>query len=62
MKESTNYRTINIKLRRVDVCRINRILIGKNMGWTTELYERIKEQLEKFDKKLEEEEHEHKTV
>jgi hypothetical protein len=67
MNESTNYRTINIKLRRIDVIRIRILLSSQHdflntNSWMYDLHKRLVDQCEKFDKKLEEKENDHKTV
>ena len=68
MKESTNYRTMNVKLRRIDVNRLC-ILLAAHMledetecSWMKDVHDKLREQREQFDKKLEEEENERKTV
>ena len=59
MKESTNFRIMNVKLRRIDVVRLCIFLINdsefEKRQWEQDLYQRLKEQREQFDKKLEEE-------
>jgi len=64
MRESTNFRTMNVKLRRIDVNRLC-ILLAEQMPigetewtWMRDVYNRLKEQREQFDKKLEEEDNE----
>lgn len=65
MRESTNFRTMNVKLRRIDVNSLCILLANdsefEDFQWMQDLYQRLKEQLEEFDKKLEEE-NERKTV
>ncbi len=66
MKESTNFRTMNVKLRRIDVNRLCILLANdsefEDFQWMQDLYQRLKEQREEFDKKLEEKENERQTV
>ena len=66
MKESTNFRTMNVKLRRIDVNRLCILLANdsefEDFQWMQDLYQRLAEQVKQFDKKLEEEENERQTV
>lgn len=66
MKESANFKTMNVKLRRIDVESLCILLANdsefEDFQWMQDLYQRLKEHLEEFDKKLEEKENERQTV